>query len=310
MTTSAFRHILIPTTAVLVLGLAACSKTQEQASTQVAAKVGSEEISVHQVNQVLQRLNPSDGSPQTMQAVKQGILEKLIDQELAVEQATAAKLHRSPEVLAQIEAARREVLVRAYMQKVGANQPKPTAEEIKKFYQDQPQLFSQRRIFTVQEVLVPLATGIEEQMRRFANSGRSIEDATDWLSSQKIKFNSGGATRAAEQLPLDLLAQLQGLKDGQSLVMSAQQVVTLIRVMSTEQAPIAEAEAYPRIEQYLMNKRMGEAVAANLKQLRSTTKIAYVGDFSNVSSRATTAPASIQPSNTQTVIEKGVAGMR
>lgn len=309
MTTSVLRHLLIPTSAVLVLGLTACGKTQEQASTQVAAKVGSEEISVHQVNQVLQRLNPTDGSPQTLLAVKQGILEKLIDQELAVEQATASKLHRSPEVVAQIEAARREVLVRAYMQKVGANQPKPTAEEIKKFYLDQPQLFSQRRIFTVQEVLVPLATGMEDQMRRFTASSRSIEDATEWLNSQKIKFNSGGATRAAEQIPLDLLTQLHTLKDGQSLVMSAQQVVTLVRVTSSEPAPIAEGDAYPRIEQYLLNKRMGDAVAANLKQLRTTTKIAYVGDFSKLGEGAA-APATIHPTSAQTVIEKGVAGMR
>ncbi|XVJ69092.1 MAG: peptidyl-prolyl cis-trans isomerase, EpsD family [Rhizobacter sp.] len=309
MTTSLLRYLLIPTSAVLVLGLTACNKTQEAASTQVAAKVGTEEISVHQVNQVLQRLNPSDGSAQSMLAMKQGILEKLIDQELAVEQATAAKLHRSPEVLAQIEAARREVLVRAYMQKVGASQPKPTAEEIKKFHQEQPQLFTQRRIFTVQEILVPVAKGIEDQMRRFAASGRSIEDATEWLNSQRIKFNSGGATRAAEQIPLDLLTQLHGLKDGQSLVMSAQQVVTLVRVTSSEPAPISEADAYTRIEQYLMNKRMSEAVATNLKQLRTTTKIAYVGDFSNVSERAAV-PAMTQPTSGQSVIEKGVAGMR
>ncbi len=305
-----FRKTLIPLSAALVVVLTACGKVEQKASTQVAAKVGSEEISVHQVNQVLQRFNPGDASAEALITMKQGILEKLIDQELAIEQATAAKLHRSPEVVAQIEAARREVLVRAYMQKVAASQPKPTAEEINNYRIEHPQLFSQRRIFTVQEVVVPVGPSIEEQLRRFAASGRSIEDASAWLNAQNIKFNAGGATRAAEQIPLDLLGQVHALKDGQSLVMVAPQTVTLLRLTSSEHSALPEAEINTRIEQFLSNKRMGEAVAANLKQLRSSTKIAYVGDFSTVADRTPT-PGSLQPPSTpQTVIEKGVAGMR
>ena len=90
---------------------------------QVAAKVGTEEISVSQVNQLLRRTSTAGTSPQTAQAMGREVLEKLIDQQLAVEQAKETKLDRSPDVVSQIEAARREILARAYLQQIAAGLP-------------------------------------------------------------------------------------------------------------------------------------------------------------------------------------------
>src|SRR3990167_5274365 len=96
-------HTVLATTLwVGVLGLSACgNKDDKKVATQVAAKVGSEEISVHQINQILSRANTGNATPQAVQKMGRDVLEKLIDQQLAVEQATENKLHRSPEVVAQ-----------------------------------------------------------------------------------------------------------------------------------------------------------------------------------------------------------------
>ena len=65
--------------------LAACGqKDASNAVSQVAAKVGSEEISVHQINLVLSRGNTRGASPAEMHAMGRSVLEKLIDQQLAV----------------------------------------------------------------------------------------------------------------------------------------------------------------------------------------------------------------------------------
>ena len=55
------------------------------------------------------------------------------------------KLDRDPRVVQQLEAVRREVLARAYVEKVGEAAAKPTPEEIKKYYDEKPALFSDRR---------------------------------------------------------------------------------------------------------------------------------------------------------------------
>jgi EpsD family peptidyl-prolyl cis-trans isomerase len=305
--------------ATLALALSACgSKDDSKVATQVAAKVGSEEISVHQINQVLGRSNTSGASPEAVKTMSRDILEKLIDQQIAVDQATEAKLNRSPDVVSQLEASRREILARAYIQKVVGGISKPTPEDVKKYYADHPQLFAERRIFNVQEIVVPLAPGIVEQLRSFSAAGKPIEESAAWLKSKDIKFGGGSATRAAEQIPLELLAQVHTLKDGQSLVIQSPQSVTLLRVASSQLTPVPEAAALPRIEQFLTNQRAGEAVAANIKLLRGNTKIAYLGEFSKDESTtaAAVAPAPVASASAsaedkaKNSIEKGIAGLK
>src|SRR5512146_2004707 len=95
----------------VALGLAACgSKDVEKPASQIAAKVNSGEISVHQLNYVLTRTGASSASPEAAPKIRREVLDKLVDQELAVEQALEKKLDRSPEVVMAIESARREIL--------------------------------------------------------------------------------------------------------------------------------------------------------------------------------------------------------
>lgn len=312
MTASNTRFALTLLATALILGLSACGKKDDKkVASQVAAKVDSEEISVQQINQILSQANPSGTTPEAAQAINREVLEKLIDQQLAVDRAIENKLHRSPEVISQIEAARREILARAYMQQVAGDLPKPTPEEVQQYYVENPQLFSERRIFNVQEIVVPVAANVAEQLRGFASAGKPIEAAAAWLKVKGIKFGSSSATRAAEQIPMELLAQIHAVKDGHSVVITAQQTITLLRVVSSQRSPVDEATALPRIEKFLSNQRAGEAVAANFKQLRANTKITYGEAFAQAESAApTTAQASAADDQSKGSIKKGVAWLK
>ncbi len=266
----------------LAVGLVACgNKDDMKLATEVAAKVGAEEISVQQIKQVLSRTHGASATPAAMQALRREVLEKLIDQQLAVDQALEDKLHRAPEVAAQIESARREVLARAYIQQVAAALPKPTLEETRKYFNDHPQLFSERRVYSLQEIVVPAATGatVAEQLRAQVAAGKSMEDIATFLKGRDVKFAGGAATRAAEQIPLELLAKVHALKDGQTTVIDGAQGYTVLRVVSSQSAPVPEASALPRIEQFLLNQRGAEAVSKNIKELRAKASITYMGDF-------------------------------
>lgn len=272
--------------ALIAIGLTGCgNKDDKKLATEVAAKVGAEEISAQQINQVLSRTSSANATPAALQALRREVLEKLIDQQLAVDQATANKLHRAPEVAAQIESARREVLARAYIQQVAAALPKPTAEETRKYFNDHPQLFSERRIYSLQEIVVSAAAGanVAEQLRAQVAAGKSMEDIAAFLKGRDIRFGGGAATRAAEQIPLELLAKVHGLKDGQTTVIDSAQGYTVLRVVSSQSAPVPEASALPRIEQFLLNQRGAEAVNKSIKELRAKATITYLGDFAQTS---------------------------
>lgn len=314
----------VPTLLIIAaaLALAGCgNKDGKAAATQVAAKVDSEEITVYQINDVLSRTRTAGATPEEVQGLSREVLEKLIDQQLAVGAATANKLQRTPEIVSRLEAARREILAQAYAQQIAAAVPKPGSAEIRKYHDDHPQLFAQRRVFNVQEVVVPGADkAVAAQLQTFAAGDKSLESATAWLKEKKIKYATGSATRAAEQIPLEMLGQVAGLRDGQSTVFEAPQGVTMVRVVSSQAAPVAEDKALPAVEQYLTNQRAREAVLAAIKQLRADVKITYMGEFANAAAApsatgapagpAAAAPTAGDPAAGKTLIEKGVGGLK
>jgi EpsD family peptidyl-prolyl cis-trans isomerase len=308
MTPQYFQRALLATALVAgLLGLCACGKKDDpKVATQVAAKVGSEEISVHQINQVLSRTNTNGATPEAVKAMSREVLEKLIDQQLAVDQATEAKLNRSPEVVAQLEYAKRDILARAYIQSLTSGLAKPSPEDVKKYYTDHPQLFSERRVFNVQEIVAPVAPGVAEELRAAAASNKPLELIATELKAKDIKFNGGSASRAAEQIPLEILPKVHALKDGQTAVFETPQGITLLHLVASQNAPVPEAAALPRIEQFLASQRAGEAVAARLKALRASTTVTYMGDFAGTESKVAVAPVV----KSSSAIENGVAGLK
>ena len=126
-------HHARPATLLVVLMaaalLAACGGQKEKGASQTAAKVNKAEVTVHQINFLLQQQRGL--RPEQAYAASRQVLERLIDQELAVQKADEFKLDRDPRVVQQLEAVKREILARAYAEKVGEAASKPTAEEIK-----------------------------------------------------------------------------------------------------------------------------------------------------------------------------------
>ena len=304
----------------MALGLGACSKHDDsKPATQVAARVGGEEISVHQINQVLNSSNTAGATPEKVQAMGREVLEKLIDQQLAISQATEKKLDRTPEVVTQIESAKRDILARAYVQQLVGALPKVSPDEAKKYYAEHPALFSERRIFNVQELIMPTQDGLFDQLGAMSKADKSTEDVIAYLKAHNIKFNGGAATRSAEQIPMDVLAKLQVLKDGQSLVAQTPQAITLIHLASSKTVPVDEATALPRIQQFLANTRANEAIVANMKGLRQGAKIEYMGDFAKAPNQAAAAvaaaasdaaPATKAEDQSKATLEKGIAGLK
>lgn len=317
------RRLLSALCASSLVLLSACGKADEGTNapaSQVAAKVGSNEISVHQINQVLSRSPVNANSKEAVLAASRQALERLIDQQLAVDQATEQKLHRSPDVVAQLEAARREVLARAYLQQITSAAPKPTPEEIHRYYQDNPALFSQRRVFNLQELRISGATPVMEPLQAMAREGRRMEDVVAMLRERNVTFTGGSATRAAEQVPLELLPQLHALRDGQSMVVPIGDNATLIRVVASRSMPVSEENATPGITQFLGNRTAVEVMNNEIKRLRGATTVTYVGDFQQTAATAgdtasatPAAPASVteEPKKDEpSVLERGIQGLK
>ncbi len=323
---SIYKKLIFPALfASFALGLGACDrKDVEKPASQIAAKVNNGEISVHQINYILTRTNVGANTPETAPKIRREILDRLVDQELAVEQAIEKKLDRSPDVLMAIENARREILARAFVEQITAALAKPTIDEAKKYYTEHPQLFAERRIYNIQEIVLPADAGVADELREMLNSGKPMEDIANWLKGKDIKFAGGSAMRPAEQIPLELLPKIHSLKAGQGLIMQGPQSITVMRLAASQSVPVSEDVALPRIQQFLANQRGAEVAKQEFKELKAKAKITYMGDFAGTGDAAasqaatvSTSPlavggpdASAPRSAADIAVEKGVAGLK
>jgi EpsD family peptidyl-prolyl cis-trans isomerase len=269
----------IATFLILLPFVAGCGKDAAQKpTTQVAAKVNEDEITIHQVNAVLARA--PNLSVEGVERAKREILEHLIDQQLAVQQAIGKKLDRSASVQQALAAARSEILARAYFEQVAAAQATPSDEETKGYYAEHPELFAQRRVFILEEIAAALSPDQQREARARALKARGMKEIADWLQSRSIAFTPSRAVRAAEQVPMELLPRLQAAKEGEILAVEGPgNRVQWIRVVTSKAESVEESVAAPRIQQFLRNRRASEAIAREKKQLRAGAKIDYAGEF-------------------------------
>lgn len=263
--------------ALAAVALVACGDRQDKGATQAAAKVNKEEITVHQINFVLQQqrgLKPEQVEPASRQ-----ILERLIDQQLALQKADELKLDREPRVVQQLEAAKREIIARAYVEKLGEGVPKPTAEEIKKYYDSKPALFSERRIYNIQEIGIEAKPEQVPVLREKLAGAKNIGEFIEYLKGNDYKFAANQAVRSAEQLPLQSLDAFARMKDGQAIVAPGANGVQVIVLAGSRSQAVTEEQARPAIEQFLLNERKRKLVEDEVKALRGTAKIEYIGKF-------------------------------
>ncbi|MBZ8140328.1 peptidyl-prolyl cis-trans isomerase, EpsD family [Rubrivivax gelatinosus] len=261
--------------ALATLLVAGCGGRKEQAS-QTAAKVNKDEITVHQINFALQQQRVR---PEQADAASRQLLERLIDQQLAVQKADDLKLDRDPRVVQQLEAVRREVLARAYFERVGEGAARPTPEEIRQYYESRPALFRDRRVYNLQELTIEAtaeqAAGLRERLAQSA----SINDFVDHLKSNGYRYSGNQVVRGAEQLPLSSVERFATMKDGETAVIPTGSGLQVVVLAGARSQPVGEDQARAAIEQFIVNDRRRQLIESDLKALRSAAAIEYVGKF-------------------------------
>lgn len=281
---------VIVASGVFLLG---CSKSTEMPASQVAAKVNKQELTIHQVNFLLEQQRGL--KPEQADASRKQALERLIDQELAIQKASEIKLDRDPRVMQQVEAARRDIIARAYFERVGAGASKPSDAQIHKYYTDNPALFSQRRIYQLQEWFVEVAPAQADAVRTRAQSSKDLDEFTEYLKASNLKFEFNQAVRAPEQLPLNSLTAFAKMSDGETIVHARANGLQVIALVGSRSEPVELARVKPVIEQFLMNEQKGRIIADDLKALRTAAAIRYLGSFGDAADGALSQPASSKP---------------
>lgn len=309
-----FSNIVLTTCLITCVSLlSACSKEDavekeltteitEKVSEPIAAKVNDIEISTNQINQMMQ--GAQNLSAQNEVEIKRQILEKLIDQEIIIEKANMESLDRVPEVVLAIETAKKEVLAKAYLQKLVAESSKVTDEDVNQYYLEHPALFSERRIYKLEDISTERNADSLAAIHKVVAKKRSMVAIANVLQKKGIKYSEETYTRPAEQLPLNLLPKIQQLKKGEILIVETDDIVHVMRLMNAEDAPISLEMAASSIRSFLMSSRANEIVDEKIKSFRKQAKIEYMGDFSTLANSSNTVKVASGKTGAQASIDK------
>ncbi|MEO7853093.1 MAG: EpsD family peptidyl-prolyl cis-trans isomerase [Rubrivivax sp.] len=287
------RTAALATALVSVLLVGCGDKKKEAGASQTAVKVNKEEITVHQINYQLQQQRGL--RPEQADAASKQILERLIDQELALQKANEMKLDRDPRVMQQLEAAKREVIARAYLERAGEGVPKPSPEDISKYYEDHPALFKDRRVYSLQEIAIEATPEQVPALKTRLEASKNVGEFVEYLKANDFRFGANQAVRAAEQLPLASLPTFAKLKDGQALLNVTATGAQVIVLAGSRAQAVTPEQAKPAIEQFIINERKRDIIAKDLKAMRDAATIQYVGKYGEA--------ASAPPASTAAAVE-------
>ena len=283
------RVLALVALAALAAALAGCGERKDKPSSPAAARVNKDEISLALVNQVVQQqrgLRPEQVEPAARQA-----LERLIDQQLVLQKAEEIKLEREPRVALLLEAARRDALARAYVDRLGEGAAKPTPEEVQKYFDDKPALFAQRRIYNLQELAIEARPEQVATLRERLGAAKNINEFVEYLKASEFRFAANQAVRAAEQLPLASLDAIARMQDGQASISATPGGAQVVVLAGSRSQPVTLEQARPAIEQFMLNERRRKLAEDELKALRAAAKIEYLDKFAQPAGAAS-APAS------------------
>jgi len=259
----------------------------------VVGTVNGREVSASQLDFMLQRQNPPAGV-QPAEFTRR-LLDGLIDEELAADAARKAGLDQDPRVVQGMEAAKREILARAYQEGLAQKAPLVSTEEIERYYNDQPALFAQRRLYSLKELGIH---GTPEQMLALKpriEAATGAQQVIEILNVANVAFTERDVSVSPEDVPLPLLERLGGLAEGRSLVLPQPNGGRVLTVLSARPSPVGRDSARKPIEAYLGNEHKRQYIADAMAAMRSAAKIEYKGAFAVAAASAPFSAASQPP---------------
>ena len=274
---------LIGGVAVLAL-LGACNKNKAPAG-QVVATVNGEDITAHELNGELQQLRVPPDAPKKQ--VEQAALQRVVERKMLASVARKRGLDKSPQFLLNQRRVDDTLLVETLQQDIVRGVPRTTREAAQKYMDENPQLFANRKIFTIDQI----------QFLRPANiaslplpAAKTMAEVAAVLTAAKVEFRR--ATTAIDILQVnpqlaDILTKAAA-KGGEEPFLLADQpqgapapVLIVSHIVSARTEPFVGEKAIGAAQQLLQRLNTQKALQAALKKFTDEAKpnIKYAANY-------------------------------
>lgn len=148
------------------------------------------------------------------------------------------------------------------LQDAGATASGFTEADLHKYYDDHPNLFASRKVYTLRHVTLDAPAEHRDDLAQEVRTSRSADETTGWLATNGIKFTDEPLTIGAEKIPLTIVDRVAALEPGQATLAPD----GLYILVSARPAPVSLDQVRAFIEYFLAK----DAAARATKYIRPT----------------------------------------
>ncbi len=207
------------------------------------------------------------------------LLKATVDAELLRQAALAEKLDQDESVRLKLLQTNRMILANAYVEKRRGEVVKPSTAEVKAYYDKHPELFAERKIYELTELVIQPKPANEAEILARLGDGKQFDEFGRWLNEKRIPHGSRPHTAAPDNMPADIASKLSKLAVGQAAVISNAEQISILRINALQPQAVALEQATPAIEKKLLDERMTKAMESALKSLRDKAKLEYMPPY-------------------------------
>lgn len=263
--------------AILAAGvMTACESPDKANGSSAAVKLGQETITEAEIERALAGLNVPDGDKTRLKGT---VVEALLTQKLLVQEAKKAGLDKKPEVLLDADAAQRQVIAKAYAESLPGMHEQASAQNVEDYYKQHPNMFSNRRIYRLQEVQIEASQDRIPAIQEQLGKSRTLGEFVEWLKAQGLKGSLAGGVKSSEQMPEQLRDRLAGMQQGGVVMVPSANGISVISIAGIQPQSLTLEQATPAIRKILLEKKQKEVLEAEVKKLKETTKIEYADGY-------------------------------
>ncbi len=262
-------RIGFPAAAFAALFIAACDN---KASSQDIAVGDGFKLARAEYAHILSQMPamPESGLP----AARKAVLERLIDEKLLADAAEKDGVDRDSDTVLQIEAARRSVLARAYLEKITRSVAPPTDQELADYYQSRRELYASRVEASFEQVSFSGdAKTIDQYRTQLAADDAVLPKLIARAAADKVVVSRNMVERSSDQLPPLTATRLKTAAIGDSFLNARAGAVELITVRALRPAPLSLEQAKPLIRATLTAERKDRLAKAEVEKLRQRAKV-------------------------------------
>ena len=266
-------------TALLVAG---CGKKGEGGleKGQVVATVDGKDITVHELNAELQGANlPANIAPDQKKQLEQAALQQVVNRRILADIARERGLDKTPMFLLQERRAEENILVQMLQRQMSGAIKQPTQTEIDTFIAQNPDLFADRKIFTIDQIQFE-APRDPEVLKKYQPL-TTMDQVEPMLKQEGLEYKRAPSKLDVATANPQLVQQVLKMPKDDIFLIPAGRVMVANKITDTQVQPLTGEQANQLATGLLQQRKFQDLIKRDLepKVKKAESEVKYQAGF-------------------------------